>query len=226
MTDISIWSLVANASLVVQLVMLSLLAMSVITWGIIAYKYFLYQSQRQLLEQFEKTFWTQGDLQAIYDNLPCNTETAQEGIVNVFCSGFKDYLRLHSSMPEKQHKLDLCLASIKRVMRVAIANEDSILNKHLALLASCGSVSPYIGLFGTVWGIMNAFLGLAASSNASLAAVAPGIAEALIATAMGIFVAIPAVVAYNQYSTRSEQLLSEYEVFAEEFIGILQRRIH
>lgn len=218
MHDISIWSLIVSASLPVQLVMLVLLGMSVFIWTIIIYKHFILSYHRKILINFEEYFWQGNNMQALYNKLIANSNDNIEGILKIFCAGFKSFVSLSSA--DQQH-----INILNHSMESAIIQEGNYLNKHLTALASCGSVSPYVGLFGTVWGIMNAFLGIAVSGNADLTTTAPGIAEALIATAMGILVAIPSVVAYNHYCTATDKLVNNYQEFAQEFSSILYKRL-
>ncbi|MGB2045731.1 MAG: protein TolQ, partial [Porticoccaceae bacterium] len=185
---------------------------------------FLGAAQRGFRE-FEDTFWSGIDLNNLYDEL---TAQAQEdgtgdGIENVFRAGFREFNRLAQS---DKADPDAVMEGTDRAMRVALSREDEKLNTNLPFLASVASVSPYIGLFGTVWGIMNSFRGLAMVQQATLATVAPGISEALIATAMGLFAAIPAVIAYNRYAAQVEVINANYETFAEEFSSILHRQVH
>ena len=192
----SMWSLVANASLVVQLVMLILLLVSVVSWVMIFQRRSYLASSRRSLRQFEE---------------------------NIFRAGIKEFTRLRQ---QSDADPDAVMEGVQRAMRVALSREEEKLDAHLPFLATVGSTSPYIGLFGTVWGIMNSFRGLANMHQATLASVAPGISEALIATAMGLFAAIPAVIAYNRYSSQVEILMNGYATFAEEFSSILHRRVH
>lgn len=219
---LSIWSLIAEASLLVQLVMLLLFAASVVSWVMIVQRG-LYQRQAQAsLRAFEKVFWSGIDLNQLYrqgSGKGGNTD----GVENIFRAGFKEFSRLRQQAGVDP---DAVMEGVQRAMRVALAREQDKLEAHLPFLASVASVSPYVGLFGTVWGIMSSFRGLANVHQATLATVAPGISEALVATAMGLFAAIPAVLAYNRYSARAESLLNGYETFAEEFSSILHRQVH
>lgn len=220
--DLSFTHLIANASLIVQLVMLLLLAISVLSWTLIFRKWTLLRQARDHAREFEDRFWSGGDLAALYREVAQREEEAV-GLSGIFLSGFKEFARLRG---QKGMTPTAVVEGAQRSMRVSLAREVDDLETHLSFLATVGSTSPYVGLFGTVWGIMNAFRGLANVQQATLAMVAPGIAEALIATAMGLFAAIPAVVAYNRYSHEVERLISHYDTFLEEFSSILQRQAH
>ncbi|MBS7326742.1 MAG: protein TolQ [Thiopseudomonas sp.] len=217
----SMWSLVSNASLLVQLVMLSLLLASVISWIIIFQRSSALGAARKGLELFEDRFWSGVDLSRLYREVSGKQELS--GTERIFQAGFKEFSRLRQQ--QGMHP-DAVMDAVARAMRVAIAREEEYLEQNLPFLATVGSTSPYVGLFGTVWGIMNSFRGLAQVQQATLATVAPGIAEALIATAIGLFAAIPAVVAYNRFAARSEILIARYYTFADEFHAILHRTVH
>ena len=221
---LSIWTLIAEAGLVVQLVMLILLLASVISWVMIIQRAMVYHRAKKEFVRFEKTFWSGVDLNALYRQ--GNTTASRgdvEGIEAVFRAGFKEFSRLRQ---QERMDNDTLMAGTQRAMRVVLAREQERLETNLPFLASVASVSPYIGLFGTVWGIMNSFRSLANAGQATLAAVAPGISEALVATAMGLFAAIPAVLAYNRFASRANVLSNQYETFAEEFMAILQHQLH
>lgn len=218
----SIWSLVANASLVVQLVMLLLLLASVLSWVMIFQRHFVLTKARKSLKSFEDRFWSGVDLGQLFREINQNPDS-DCGAENIFRAGIKEYSRMTQ---QPGYDPDAVMEGIQRSMRVALAREEDKLETHLPFLATVGSTSPYIGLFGTVWGIMNSFRGLANVHQATLASVAPGISEALIATAIGLFAAIPAVIAYNRYSAKVEYLLGNYETFADEFSSVLHRRMH
>lgn len=218
----SIWSLVANASLVVQLVMVLLLLASVLSWIMIFQRHFVLTKARKSLRKFEDRFWSGVDLGQLFRDIN-HTPNEDCGAENIFRAGIKEYSRMTQ---QTGYDPDAVMEAIQRSMRVALAREEDKLETHLPFLATVGSTSPYIGLFGTVWGIMNSFRGLANVHQATLASVAPGISEALIATAIGLFAAIPAVIAYNRYSAKVEYLLGNYETFADEFSSILHRRMH
>lgn len=217
--SMSPWTLIADASLLVQLVMLILVLASIISWFLIVQRSSLMSSAGNSLTRFEQSFWSKGtNLGQLYQ-----TQTAETpGVEGIFHAGYHEFAHLSNQESEP----DAVMEGVQRAMRVAISREEERLEKHLPFLATVGSVSPYIGLFGTVWGIMNSFIGLSQTEQATLAAVAPGIAEALIATAIGLFAAIPAVIAYNRFAARSEGLISRYYTFAEEFSTILHRRLH
>lgn len=221
---LSILHLIANASLLVQIVMGLLLLASVISWAMIIQRG-LYQSRaRKLFKAFEKRFWSGVDLTQLYkqgNNQANNGDT--DGVENIFRAGFKEFSRLRQQTSTDKEAV---MEGTQRAMRVALAREEEKLEANLPFLASVASVSPYIGLFGTVWGIMNSFRGLANVHQATLATVAPGISEALVATAMGLFAAIPAVLAYNRFSATADALSANYTTFSEEFSAILHRQIH
>jgi biopolymer transport protein TolQ len=218
--DMSLFSLVARASILVQLVMLALLAASVLSWVIIVVKYKFIKSAREEALRFEDQFWSGINLADLYTRTKRNTAN-QSGMARIFEAGFAEYLRIHKGACSTT---EMMLAGVQRSMKVALAREEDRLDSNLSVLATIGSISPYVGLFGTVWGIMRSFTALGSVQHASLAMVAPGIAEALIATAMGLFAAIPAVIAYNRYAERVDRLAGSYENFAEEFATILQRQ--
>ncbi|WP_341706286.1 protein TolQ [Halopseudomonas sp.] len=217
-TDHTIWSLVLEASLLVKGVMLTLLLASLATWFLIAQRGRLFAQAQNALKQFEARFWSGTELAQLY-----NAETSAPGVEQIFRAGYNEYRQLNQRGGGEPEAV---MQGVQRAMRVAISREEERLDRHLPFLATVGSVSPYVGLFGTVWGIMNSFIGLSQVQQATLATVAPGIAEALIATAIGLFAAIPAVIAYNRFSTRSENLLGHYCNFADEFSAILHRRLH
>lgn len=220
-TELSFTNLIFEASPLVQIVMLILLSMSIASWAIIVQRTKLLKQARQQSEQFEERFWSGIDLNRLYQEC-ANRRDELTGLEQIFHSGFKEFARLHSSGMRHQ---DMIMDGTYRAMRVSMSREVDELETHLPLLATIGSISPYIGLFGTVWGIMHAFIALSAVKNASLAMVAPPIAEALIATAMGLFAAIPAVVAYNRFSTKVERLDNVYVNFMDEFSTILNRQL-
>jgi len=221
---LSLLDLIMGAGLFVKFVMILLLAASVTSWFMIV-KSGLYQFQaKRKLQNFEQEFWAGVEMAQFYRD---GNSRAKMGIIggaeNIFRSGFKEFTRLRQQTGTDN---DAVMEGVQRVMRVALAKEEEKLESNLPFLASVASVSPYVGLLGTVWGIMSSFRGLATEHQASLAVVAPGISEALIATAMGLFAAIPAVLAYNRYSARAEQLLANYQTFSEELSSLLHRRIH
>ena len=219
-TDMSLISLVSRASTLVQLVMLALLAASVLSWIVIFTKHKILKVARDDAVRFEDQFWSGINLADLYSRLKRKDEE-RRGMARIFESGFAEYARLHKRAVGSGEML---IAGVQRSMKVSLAREEDRLEANLSLLATIGSISPYVGLFGTVWGIMRSFTALGSVQHATLAMVAPGIAEALIATAMGLFAAIPAVIAYNRYSDQVDRLIGSYENFAEEFSTILQRQ--
>ncbi len=217
----SIFALIGQATIAVKIVMLILVAASVVSWVMI-FKSLIYQSKaKAAFDYFEKQFWSGVDLNQLFRQ--GNGHDRVEGIENIFRAGFKEFTRLRQTAGADAEAI---MDGAQRAMRVALAREEEKLDENLPFLASVASVSPYVGLFGTVWGIMNSFMNLSNVHQTTLASVAPGIAEALIATAMGLFAAIPAVLAYNKFSSRSAVLLSNYQTFAEEFSTILHRQVH
>ncbi len=217
--DLSIVQLILNASWVVQAIMLLLLAVSVMSWYYIFRKLFAIKRARRQTEDFERAFWSRPDLNALYQSA-VNARHRTGILERIFEAGFRDFVKLKQQRVDASDLID----GARRAMRATYQREMDYLESHLAFLASVGSVSPYVGLLGTVWGIMHSFRGLANVSQATLASVAPGIAEALVATAIGLFAAIPAVVAYNRYSHDIERLAVRFESFMEEFSNILQRQ--
>lgn len=216
--DLSILSLITKASLVVQLVMALLVVLSLASWTAIFQKWIQLRRARAETEEFEKRFWSGADLAKLHEQAmnPRRKAGAEE---RIFEAGMAEFLKLRG-----RGDAQLMLDGARRAMKAAYQREMDALERRLNMLASVGSVSPYIGLFGTVWGIMHAFTGLANLQQASLASVAPGIAEALVATAIGLFAAIPAVVAYNRYANDIDRLANRFESFMEEFLNILQRQ--
>ena len=219
--DLAIVELIANASLVVKLVMAVLTYVSVMSWYWIFRKWFAIRDARQKTDQFERDFWSGSDLNTLYQSA-VNDRHHSGALERIFESGFREFSKLRG-----QKTLDPATAidGVRRAMRATYQREIDDLEAHLAFLASAGSVSPYVGLFGTVWGIMHSFRGLSSMSTATLAAVAPGIAEALVATAIGLFAAIPAVVAYNRFAHDVDRIAVRFESFMEEFSNILQRQM-
>jgi biopolymer transport protein TolQ len=218
--DLSVYHLIGGASLLVQLVMVLLLAASIASWTMIVSKWKIIKNARDAADKFEDRFWSGADLAKLYDQVRSREDLS--GMEHIFVSGFREYVRLH-----RQNRLStMSIAdTAQRSMKVALSREVDSLEHYMSFLATVGSTSPYLGLFGTVWGIMNSFLGLGNVHQATLSAVAPGIAEALIATAMGLFAAIPAVIAYNHYSNDVERLVNRYDNFVEEFTALLQRQV-
>jgi biopolymer transport protein TolQ len=219
-SDLSILSLVLQASFVVQVVMGLLLAVSVMSWYYIFRKSFTLRLARRQTDEFEKAFWSRPDLNALYQSA-VNARHETGSLERIFEAGFRDFVKLRGQRAADPTAL---IDGARRAMRATHQREMDHLESHLNFLASVGSVSPYVGLFGTVWGIMHAFRGLSNVAQATLASVAPGIAEALVATAIGLFAAIPAVVAYNRFSHDIDRLAIRFESFMEEFSNILQRQ--
>lgn len=216
----SIFSLISHASLVVQVVMLLLLFASLVSWTMIFRKWFALKAAARATSQFEDRFWSGIHLDQLYSELGRKDREAF-GVENIFLGGYREYRRLtkqaHLPGPE-------VVEGVQRAMRVGLSEEIDYLETHLPFLATVGSTSPYVGLFGTVWGIMHSFQALGAMQQATIAQVAPGIAEALIATAMGLFAAIPAVIAYNRYASSVERLVTRYEIFMGEFTSVVHRQ--
>jgi len=219
---LSIWELVSNASLVVQLIMGLLFLASMTSWVMIFQRGFMLSTIRREATEFETEFWSGKDLRKLYQEINADDEEPM-GVVHIFSAGFREFSRLRQ---QEGADPDRVMQNVHRAMRVAMAREEERLETHLPFLATVGSTSPYVGLFGTVWGIMNSFRGLATVNQASLSVVAPGISEALVATAMGLFAAIPAVIAYNRYAAQVEVIVNRFETFTDEFSSILYRAIH
>ena len=218
--DSSLWTYFMNAGIVVKLVLILLVCASIISWTYILQRFFYLKDVREATARFENKFWSGGDLSELYTGSLSNKADLQ-GMDAIFHAGFKEFLRLHKL---GSLSVDSMMESAKRAMRVAQMREQDKLESHLPMLATVGSTSPYVGLFGTVWGIMLSFRALASVQQATISMVAPGIAEALIATAMGLFAAIPAVVAYNRYATEIGRLLNRFDAFQDEFSNILLRQ--
>lgn len=219
--ELSFTELIFNASLLVQLVMIFLVLLSVISWTIIIQRSSVFKRGRSRADEFEDRFWSGIDLNNLYQDC-MKRQQELRGLEVIYTSGFKEFVRLINSGPADQ---EVVMDGTYRQMKVAESREVEELESHLATLATIGSISPYIGLFGTVWGIMHAFVALAAVKNATLSMVAPPIAEALIATAMGLFAAIPAVMFYNHFIAKAEALENRFENFMDEFATILNRRL-
>ncbi len=217
---LSIIDLIAHSGPVVMAVMFILFMASVVSWTLIVQRLISHSKASKSFQQFERAFWSGGDLAMLYRQ--GNSQDAQ-GIEAIFRAGFKEFSRLGQ---QKGATVDTVMEAAQRAMRVALMREQEKLEAHLPFLASVASVSPYIGLFGTVWGILNSFRGLANQHQATLAAVAPGISEALVATSIGFFAAIPAVLAYNRFAASAERLIANYQTFTEEFSAILHRQLH
>lgn len=218
--DMSLFSLILGASLPVQAVMLILLITSLFSWWYIFIKVATIKRAEKESEEFESAFWSGGELNKLYDGISSGRRKPQ-GMASIFEAGFREFVR-----HKQQGRMEVSdvMEGSRRAMRAAYNRELDDLDAHLPFLASVGSVSPYIGLFGTVWGIMNSFRGLSNVAQATLSQVAPGIAEALVATAIGLFAAIPAVIAYNRFASSVDRLSVRYESFMEEFTNILQRK--
>lgn len=228
MTDeLSVWQLITHASLTVQAVMAILFLASMISWFMIVQRAFYFNACMKAMRHFEQQFWSGMDLSQLFRQGSAQAESESGssfvGMESIFRAGFKEFSRLRR---QNGVDVDAVMEGAQRSMRVATSREEEQMDKHLSFLATAGSTSPYVGLFGTVWGIMTSFQSLATMHQATLATVAPGISEALVATAMGLFAAIPAVVAYNRYSSRVDVLLNKYETFADEFYSILHRQAH
>ena len=219
--DTSILTLFLNASFVVKSVIVILIIASILSWMFIFERWIFISKSKDNLSSFEDLFWSDLGVERILE-IGNDEEHIPFGAECIFRSGYTDYKRLSSQDLEAE----VVMESVLRNMKVSLSREQMLLENHLPFLATVASVSPYIGLFGTVWGIMNSFRGLAGANQATLAAVAPGISEALIATAIGLFAAIPALIAYNRFISESDYLLSGYESFIDEFAAVLHREIH
>ena len=220
--DLDIWTLILNASVVVKVVLVILLAVSFMSWMFIFQKWFAIRRAAAQTDKFEREFWSGNDLNALYQGA-VNQRHTIGSLERIFEAGFREFAKLRGGQRAGTDASDM-VDGARRAMRATFQREMDFLERHLAFLASTGSVSPYVGLFGTVWGIMHAFRSLANVQQATLAQVAPGIAEALVATAIGLFAAIPAVVAYNRYSHDIDRLANRFESFMEEFSNILHRQ--
>jgi biopolymer transport protein TolQ len=216
------FSFVLDATIVVKIVILLLLFASMFSWTIIFQRWFFFKHAREAIKNFATRFWSGDDLGKYYQELHLRHEKL-EGLEHIFHAGFREFSRLNKQAVANASAI---MDGSQRAMRVAVAREADKLEKHLSFLATVGSTSPYVGLFGTVWGIMNAFRALGAVQQATIAMVAPGISEALVTTAMGLFAAIPAVIAYNRYANVAENIINNYDTFKEEFSSILHRQTH
>lgn len=217
--SVSIVSLILNASFVVQLVMLLLLIASVASWVIIVQRGRLLSASKKELRDFEERFWSGVDLNDLYRE--CQQKFETSAVENIFMAGLKEFSKMRQ---QGTTDAEMLMVGVQRAMRIAITREAEELDTHLPLLATVGSTSPYVGLFGTVWGIMHSFQGLAMVKQATIATVAPGISEALVATAMGLLAAIPAVIFYNRYASRAEHITTAMYTFADEFSALLHRQ--
>jgi biopolymer transport protein TolQ len=220
--DLDIWTLIANASIVVKVVMLLLAAVSFMSWMFIFQKWFSIRRAATQTDKFEREFWSGNDLNALYQGAVNHRHTIGS-LERIFEAGFREFAKLRSG--QRPADASDIVDGSRRAMRAAFQREMDFLERHLSFLASTGSVSPYVGLFGTVWGIMHAFVGLSNLQQVTLATVAPGIAEALVATAIGLFAAIPAVLAYNRFARDIDRIAIQLETFIEEFSNILQRNV-
>ncbi len=220
MNDFSVIDLFLQASLIVQAVMVILIIVSILSWIVIFERHFNLNRIKVSNQSFEERFWSGADLSSLHEDIKDLERIEIVGSLRVFKHGFNEYLRLNDEQKISIEDLE----SVNRAIRVSIAREEEALMHHLPFLANVGSVSPYIGLFGTVWGIINSFQGLSDATQATINAVAPGISEALVATALGLFAAIPAVVAYNRFASESDSQLQQSSVFGEELASILYRQ--
>ena len=221
---ISLFTLIGKASLLVQFVMASLFLASIVSWTMIVKSAVYQHNAKNSFDKFENRFWSGVDLTQLYRIGNSRASNGKiDGVENIFRAGFNEFARLQQ---QAKADPDAVMEGTQRAMRVALSKEEEKLEANLPFLASVASVRPYVGLFGTVWGIMNSFRGLIDQPQATLAAVAPGISEALVATAIGLFAAIPAVIAYNRFAARAESLSNGYQTFADEFSAILHRQAH
>ena len=218
-SSLQVSDLILQASPVVQLVMLALLLASLFSWYLIAKLHMSYKKAQADDDHFQKIFWSGAELNTLYNNAQLNSKRV--GLEDIFYQGLGEFLKLKKRNAAPAQTIE----GTERILRVGLSRDQSQLEQGLGALASIGSVAPYVGLFGTVWGIMNAFIGLADVDQVTLATVAPGIAEALVATAIGLFAAIPAVVAYNRFAHDIDRIANKLETFIEEFSNILQRNL-
>jgi len=225
--ELSVWSLILNAGIVVQGVLLLLILLSVMSWAVIFNKWRFYRKTRQEAEDFSQAFWGGTDMDTVLAGIPQRYPNSP--LPNIFQAGYREFMRQKRDVTQTQAIKKITagggLDGIRRALDAAFSREMEQLSRHLAFLATVGSTSPFIGLFGTVWGIMNAFQGIALTHNTSLATVAPGIAEALVATAFGLIAAIPAVVAYNKFTADLKRMAAGMEQFSSEFLNIISRHI-
>jgi biopolymer transport protein TolQ len=223
--QLGLLDLVLNASFTVQAVMAILMLASMFSWYMIINRFLYFRSANDEMYRFEERFWSGIDLSELYreGNQKASDGHPILGMESIFRAGFKEFSRLAQ---QTEVDSEAVIEGSRRAMRVAVMREEERLERHLAFMASVGSTSPYIGLFGTVWGIMHSFRGLANSTQATLATVAPGISEALVATAMGLFAAIPAVLAYNRFASKVDVLSNRYDTFMDEFSSILHRQAY
>jgi len=221
MANQSLWFYFSHAGLVVKLVMLILLAASVVSWTFIFQRWRIIKNMKRAVQNFETAFWSGADLSQLFSEIEKNSDS--KGLSSIFRAGFQEFLKLTQ---QSTLKPEVLMEGLQRAMRIVESKEMDNLENHLPFLATVGSTSPYIGLFGTVWGIMTAFQSLGTVQSATIAMVAPGISEALIATAMGLFAAIPAVIAYNRFASQVERIGNQFQIFQEEFANILYRQAH
>jgi len=219
--DLSIITLISQASLFVQAIMAILVLASLLSWYAIAQRVMYFSMAEREMKRFEAQFWSGGDLNTLYQE-GSNKQGLAVGMESIFRAGFKEFSR----MAQRNIDSDAVMEGCQRAMRVAISREEEHMEKSLPFLATVGSTSPDVGLLGTVWGIMGSFHGLAQVQQATLATVAPGISEALVATAMGLIAAIPAVMSYNRFSAKLDSYMGKYETFADEFSSLLHRQVH
>ena len=222
--QLSLLELIQNAGPLVQFVMLLLALASIVSWVLIFQRWFALNRVQREVDDFEEEFWSGVDLGELKSEIDVDENADRSGIEYVFVAGFGEFQRLSGQAGGADP--DAVMQNVQRALRVALNREEERLGRHLPFLATVGSTSVYVGLFGTVWGIMNSFRSLANMAQATLAAVAPGISEALIATAMGLLAAIPAVIGYNRFAARAEALMKRHEAFAEELTSVLHRAVH
>ncbi len=218
----SIWSFIAHADIIVKIVISILLLASLFSWAIILQRHQLFKHATQQIKKFEQFFWSGTNLSALDSQMSEKAEP-QSGMALIFRAGYGEYRRLNKNSAIQPEAV---LTGTQRAMRIAEAQEQDKLQHHLGFLATVGSTSPFIGLLGTVWGVMSAFRALGAVQQATISMVAPGISEALIATAIGLLAAIPAVIGYNRLSTQSERLMQRYENFSDQLTNIIHRQLH
>ena len=224
--QMTVWSLILGAGIVVKGVLLLLIILSVVSWGIIFNKWRIYRKTKHDADSFSASFWGGSDMDTLLAGIPQQYKNSP--LPNIFQAGYREYMRQRRDSGEKQGDKIVAgggLDGIRRSLDAALSRELEGLSRHLAFLATVGSTSPFIGLFGTVWGIMSAFQNIGLTQNTSLAAVAPGIAEALVATAFGLIAAIPAVVAYNKFTSDLKRIAAGMEQFSSEFLNIMSRHL-
>ena len=216
----TLWSFISGVGIVVKTVIFLLFLASIASWAIILQRIFLIKQTRRKMKKFERRFWSGGDLTTLYHQLS-EKKDKLSGLSSIFYAGFNEFTRLHQELKTHPHAV---LEGTQRAMRIAQTRETDFLERNLNFLATVGSTSPYVGLFGTVWGIMTSFHALGAVQQVTIAMIAPGISEALIATAVGLFAAIPAVIAYNRFSNELHRIMQYHDSFQKEFLNILHRR--